>query len=285
VTGPLPSVTLRALFTLDVSAASGLVLHDDVVTVIADDALVLKQARLDGTPLPDVPLLAGATAVTLAKAVKPDLEALVDLGDGRRLAFGSGSKPTRESAFLVDPAAGTSRIDLSALYATLRARLGTLNLEGAALDGGRLVLAQRGAGESPSALVVLEGAAAALQSGRAPDPARIDIVTLALPTLDGVPLSVTDLARHPDGTLHFLAAAERTANAIDDGPVAGSVLGCFDAAFLPRLIARLAPAVKAEGLAFWKRENGTDHWLVVTDPDDPSRRSPLYVLDLPARFV
>jgi hypothetical protein len=276
---------LHALFTLDVSAASGLVVRDDVVSVIADDALVLKQARLDGTPLPDVPLVAGATDATLAKPVKPDLEALADLGDGRRLAFGSGSTALRESAFLVDAAGAATRIDLRALYAALRARLGALNFEGAALLGERLVLAHRGAGEAASAIVVLEDAVAALQRGLAPDPARATIVTLALPALDGVPLSVTDLALHPDGRLHFLAAAERTANAIDDGPVAGSVLGCFDAALAPRLLVRLAPAIKAEGLAFWKHEGGTDRWLVVTDPDDPSRRSPLYVLEWPPGLV
>ena len=274
----LPVVGMRALFTLDASAASGLVVRDGVVSVIADDALVLHQVGVDGTPRPDLPLVPGATRASLAKPVKPDLEALVDLGDGRLLAFGSGSTPMREAAFLVGPGAEAVRIELREWYAALRSRLGTLNLEGAAFAGDRLVLAHRGAGAAPSALVVLDGAA--LRRGAAPDGVELEVHALRLPALDGVPLSVTDLALHPDGRLHFLATAERTANAVDDGPVAGSVIGCFEAGFRPRLLARLSPAVKAEGLAWWRHDDA-DHWLVVADPDDPTRRSPLYALRLP----
>lgn len=279
----LPIATMRALFTLDVSAASGLVVQGGIVSVVADDARVLHQVRLDGTRLPDRPLVPGATRETLAKKAKPDLESLVDPGDGRLLAFGSGSTPLREAAFLVAPSGDPVRIDLHDLYAALRSRLGALNLEGAAFDGDRLVLAHRGAGDEPSALVVLDGAA--LRSGREPVAGPLTVHPLSLPALDGVPLSVTDLARHPDGRLHFLATAERTANAVDDGPVAGSAIGVLDAGFVPRVLARLAPDVKAEGLAFRHRAEGIDHWLVVADADDPARRSPLYALELVSGFV
>jgi hypothetical protein len=278
MTPSLPVVAMRALFTLDVSAASGLVAHEGIVSLIADDALVLHQVRLDGTRLPDRPFVPGATRETLAKPVKPDLEALVDLGDGRLLAFGSGSTPMREAAFLVAPAADPLRFDLHDLYAALRSRLGTLNLEGAAFDGDRLVLAHRGAGTEPSALALLPGAA--LRRGLAPAADTVEVRSLTLPALGGVALSITDLARHPDGRLFFLATAENTANAVDDGPVAGSVIGILDAGLQPRLLARLSPDVKAEGLAYFRRLDGSGHWLVVADADDPNRRSPLFALEL-----
>jgi hypothetical protein len=57
------------------------------------------------------------------------------------------------------------------------------------------------------------------------------IVPLALPDLDGIPLTLTDLAVHPTLGLHFLAAAEATDDPYEDAPCAGSALGVSDAAF------------------------------------------------------
>ena len=73
---------------------------------------------------------------------------------------------------------------------------------------------------------------------------------------------------HPTLGLHFLAAAEATDDPYEDAPCAGSALGCFDAAFFPRLLARLRPDLKAEGLAWWEPPGGPGRWLVVADADD-----------------
>lgn len=281
----LPEIAMRELFALDVSAASGLVVRDGVAFVVADDGLMLCRTRLDGTRLAPIPLVPGAGETPLAKSAKPDLEALAGLGDGRLVAFGSGSTPKRETAWLIDPAAGSSAaIDLRDLYAALRERFGALNIEGAVRHGSRLLLAHRGAGRgSASGLAVvdaaacLDGTAIAFPAGALRATHRLD-----LPDLDGVPLTITDLALHPETGVHFLATAEATANAIDDGPCAGSVIGRLDDTLQPHLIARLKPDVKIEGLAWWHREAGVDSWLAVVDPDDPKRRSPLYALDTAA---
>jgi hypothetical protein len=266
----LRDAPLRERFRLETGAASGLVVRDDVAHVVADHGLRLQRYRLGGVRLPDVPPAPHAEP-PIAKSEKPDLEALLDLGDGRLLAFGSGSRPNRERALLFDPAAGTAhRLDLAPLYARLREALGELNLEGAARVGSDWVLGNRGAGRrAPSALVRVDASAF-------PALAYHSWAPLPLPDLDGVPLHLTDLALHPSDGLHFLAVAEATDDAYEDAPCMGTVLGRLDAALRPELLARLRPDVKGEGLSWWQPDRGPGRWLVVADADDLAFRSPLY---------
>ena len=74
---------------------------------------------------------------------------------------------------------------------------------------------------------------------------------------------------HPTLGLHFLAAAEATDDAYEDAACAGSAFGSFDAAFQPRLLARLRPDIKAEGLAWWEPAGAPGRWLIVADADQP----------------
>src|SRR5258706_3629839 len=236
----LRDAILRERFRVAAGGASGLVVRDGVAHVIADDGVRLRRHRLDGTRLPDVPAADGAPEPPIAKPDKPDLEALLELADGRLVAFGSGSRPNRERAVLFDPRAGRADpIDLAPLYARLRAELGPLDIEGAARWDGQIVLAQRGIGRGgASALVWLEDRAPGAR-GAWPAAAHRATTSIALPDLDGVPLALTALAVHPHLGLCFLAAAEATEDAYQDAPCAGSVLGCFDAELRPQPIARL----------------------------------------------
>jgi uncharacterized protein DUF6929 len=270
---------LRERFRIDAGAASGLVVRDGVAHVIADDGERLRRYRLDGARLPDVPATDGTPEPAIAKPRKPDLEALLDLGDGRLVAFGSGSRPNRERAVLFDPRAGRADpIDLAPLYARVRAELGALDIEGAARWRDAIVLGQRGIGRGrTSALVWLDGTAAPARGAWNAASFR-SVAQVALPELEGVPLALTDLAVHPVLGLHFLAAAEATEDAYEDAPCAGSVLGRFDEALRPQVVARLRPDVKAEGLAWWQPPGEPGRWLIVADADDGARESPLYEL-------
>jgi hypothetical protein len=266
----LRDATLRERFRLEIGAASGLVVRDGVAHVIADDGLRLQRYRLDGARLSDVPV-GPEPEPPIAKRHKPDFEALLELEDGRLVAWGSGSRPSRERALLFDPrCGGVEVLDLAPLYARLRAELGELNIEGAARLGAQWMLGQRGAGRrAESALALVDGSEFPALRFRSRVP-------LALPDLDGVPLRLTDLAVHPTEGLHFLAAAEATDDPYEDAPCAGSALGRIDAEFRPHLIARLRPDLKAEGLAWWQPEREPGRWLVVADADDVEYRSPLY---------
>lgn len=276
----MPECRLHCLFTLDLSAASGLVLLRECVHVIADDHLGIHRFGMDGKALPPI-ILSGGEEETgpLPKPRKPDLEALMELADGRLLALGSGSTPRRERGFRIDPIQGSSEtIDLAPLYARLRSAIGTLNIEGACGLGSRIVLAHRGVGEHGRDTLLL------LRERRGENFADLILermLPVELGRLDGVPLTITDLAMHPRRGLHFCAAAEATEDAYLDGRCTGSVMGRFDHELRPCDLQRLRPDVKIEGLSWWKTEGGFDHWLMVADADDPSRRSPLFTATTP----
>ena len=91
----------------------------------------------------------------------------------------------------------------------------------------------------------------------------------------GVPLTFTDATRGPDGAIAYLAVAEDTPNAIDDGPVVGAAIGVIrDGAASWTLILEPdgTPSVrKFEGLAL-DPEGGA--W-VITDADDPEKPAEL----------
>lgn len=279
----LPDCLLHRVFDLEVSAASGLVLRDGLAWVVADDRLALDAYDLvHGSHHSTILLEPGATTAALPKPEKPDLEALADLGEGRLLALGSGSKPNRGFGYLLDHGRAT-RIDLSDLYERLRGDIKKLNIEAAVRRGAELLLAHRGSGRKRASCIVRIDLDRALRApdGNWPACALIDITEVQLGKLDGTPLGITDLALDSTGRLHYLAAAEITDDPYLDGRCRGSVIGVLDERLRPQHLARLRPEVKAEGLAWRKSEEARELWWVVTDADDPSSRATLFELRLP----
>jgi hypothetical protein len=270
-------MAVTQLGSLDVSAASGLVVRDGELWVVADDERTLLRCDLAGrrlgtVALPGEPLPAARKA---RKKVKPDYESLCALPDGALLALGSGSRERRcQGAWVAADGATVRVIDLAALYAALP--FARVNIEGAALRGGELVLAQRLSGAS--ALVFLDFGVVAreLAAGRLGPASLGRVVPVTVGERAGVPLSLTDLAVDEQGVLHFSAAAEPTDDPYDDAPCVGSVVGRFDADLRPTLIAELAAPLKVEGLAL---DAPRRRWLMVADADDPAVPSPLLALD------
>jgi hypothetical protein len=174
------------------------------------------------------------------KKFKLDLEASIVLPDGRLVAFGSGSSPHREKVVTVAARkdALPQQFSGDAFYRTLRehavARGARLNLEGAVVQGPWLRLLQRGNGKRgfvPWNAILdlpLEPFTDWLD-GRGGCPPVERILELALGDVDGVPFGFTDAAVAADGRLAFLACAEDTADALDDGPVLGCRFGWVDA--------------------------------------------------------
>lgn len=116
------------------------------------------------------------------------------------LLCGSGARPNREIGYFVGlpppgalaPAAPrfVQRLDLSGLYAQLRARLpavATLNLEAMATTETELLLLQRPVGSGPALLFALPLAAtlAYLFEPRGPAPALTRVLSFELPALEG----------------------------------------------------------------------------------------------------
>lgn len=281
----LLDLQLQPRVPLQVSAASGLIVRENQAWVVSDDRHSLHVHALpSGEFLRSIALSPDVGDSAIPKQAKPDFEALVGLPDGSVLALGSGSRPNRELGARVDATARVQALELSELYAALRARLPDLNIEGAAFRDGELLLAHRGLGARRSGLARIDLAACLTSpTGSWPASAIMEVCPIELGDLDGIPLAFTDLAFDAQGTLHYLAAAEHTDDPYLDGHCAGTVIGQLGLQFKPRPLARLRPDVKAEGLAEWPDGPSGGRWLLVTDADDPALRSQLYEFTLPTK--
>lgn len=267
-------IPTRQIRTLDFSAASGLLLRDGVFHVVGDDELALCVFSVDGDTR-RITLLPGVLPEAHAerKAGKPDFEILIDLGDRRLLAMGSGSRASRERAVLIARDHSTTVIDTAPLCAALRATFPQLNLEGGVLRGDELVLLQRGnRSDHRNALVFVDGDDlwSALRTRRFETSRVPRIVELDLGQHEEVPWSGTDLAVLADDDLLASAVLEDTADAFADGACLGSALARIGADGTLRWLRRLDTKDKVEGIAL----DGQSIWLV-TDADDRSLPSQL----------
>ncbi|MGL4262715.1 MAG: DUF6929 family protein [Afipia sp.] len=281
-----------------VSSASGLVHIGRYFHVVSDDELHLA-SFLVGSEQPGelLRLLPGdlPEAPAARKKNKPDFEALLVLPPDARnlhgtlLALGSGSRSNRRRGVVITLDAGgkalaSNPVDLAALFTPLDAKLKETNIEGAAIVGDELLLFQRGnAGAGTNAIVAYPLAVTlrflADPSVELPAP---DIRIVDLGTVKNVPLGFTDAAALPDGRIVFSAAAEDSANAYDDGSLAGAVIGLVDrnGAILSKQ--PLSPMVKVEGVVA-RLKGGSISLNLVTDADDPSTPASLYEAVLSGR--
>jgi hypothetical protein len=282
-----PPLALNKLTELDVSAASGIVRHLDRLCVIADDEHALAVYDRSGAPLTRVPLVPGELPEEPRerKARKPDFEALVVLPNGSLLALGSGSTAQRRRAVRVDWSAGkaiTTPIACDVFYERLERELPELNIEGAAVYQGQLVLVSRGNGAArDNALIRIDLARAlpALERGHSPPIESLrSVQRVHLGELDGVPLSLTDLTVLQE-RLVFSAAAENTDNTYDDGACTGSVLGVFSGAGQAHHVVELTPRAKIEGLCAASDRADEAVLYLVADADSREVRAPLYQVE------
>ncbi|MDQ3035797.1 MAG: hypothetical protein M3Y87_25565 [Myxococcota bacterium] len=230
------------------------------------------------------------------KKRKLDLEACCVVRDGARevlLAWGSGSLPNRERIVVLEAGSSTPRIvDASALYAGLRACTelagSELNIEGAvAIGTDRVRLFQRGNGAPRGSLSPVDATCdldsarllAWIEDPRATTPPTPEsIVQWELGSIAGVRLTFTD-ACAGEGGIAFLAAAEASPDAIEDGEVVGVALGWIAGDGEARWTTIREPdgspfLGKAEGLA-WAPGAVGRRALVIIDRDDPDAPSEL----------
>lgn len=258
-----------------VRAGSALIFKEGRLLVVQDDALAVAWVDPRTGAIEHVALEGDIGA--LVKAKKPDFESAFQARDGALTLLGSGSTPARYRAAHLDVAGGPARlVDCTALFEALAARLGTMpNIEGAVLLGETLHLFHRGAGGEPSAIA--EVAAAAI-GARAVEVLAFTLCDLG--TAAGVPLTFTDATGCGEAIV-YLAVAEDTPNAVDDGPIAGASVGII--AYGRARFALLedpdgAPTRrKVEGIAVDPETRVT---FLITDPDDPGRPAELCRVEL-----
>ena len=260
-------------------AGSGLVAVGKRLLVVQDD--VPAVLLVDPATRTVEKLILEGDGTARSKALKPDFEAALRGPDGAIHVLGSGSTAMRRRIARIDVDKHALTIaDAGPLYDALGASLGhTPNIEGAVLSGERLLLLHRGAGTTePNAIVSVS---AAVLKGAAPD-AR-PATRWSLGSAGEVPLTFTDATALPGdpGTFLYLAVAEDTPNAIDDGPIVGTAVGQIHGdlgIWAPLLEADGSPSKrKVEGVTL--DADGRSGWLV-TDPDDAEAGADLCRLEL-----
>lgn len=292
------------------SAASGLVQVNGHLYLVADDEQHLATLSLNRQePLRLLSMLPGPLPqdAMLRKARKADLETLAWLPPlphypyGALLTLGSGSTPQRERGVLLAldaqgrvatldgpiPDGRAPRIiDLSRLYAPLRARFSDLNIEGCFVAGGDLHLLQRGNQSDPRSVCIhldWMQMQAWLLNGQGDAPQAHSLQTIDMGSagvVDGVQLSVTDATAMPDGRWAFSAVAENTHSSYLDGPCIASAIGIMGADGRLEHLHRLQGAAKVEGIC---TPSGGKPGVVmlVTDTDNPAQASQLLTVQLP----
>jgi hypothetical protein len=267
------------------SAASGLVSVQSWLYVVADDEYHLGVFRRDS----DAPgelfrLIDGDLPAEKKqrKKQKPDFEVLLRLPafesypDGALLAAGSGSRENRQVGVIVgldkdgalvgDP----QKTDLSFIFSPLKAAFAALNIEGAVVSGAELLLFQRG-NKADSANAIIRFSLASFLAGlRGNESASLNPLSVRpvdVGRIGDIPLSFTDAAVLPDGSILFSAVAEDTNDNYNDGSCIGSALGLIAANGTQRWLRRLERPYKIEGLDV-RRDGEQLKILMVTDADD-----------------
>lgn len=283
---------------LHLSAASGLVRIGSNLYVIADDEhhLGVFSTSID-TPGRLLRVLPGTLPESkdARKAVKPDFEALAflpaseSLPFGALLAVGSGSTAARKRAVIlpVDAAGAVNApprvVDLSPLYDRLGSHIKEINIEGAALQGDRLTLFQRGNLNNPKSACVslnlLDFQAITSGTISAKDDIGFRVTEYALGEIRGVPLCFSDAVALPNGDLVFCAVAENTGDSYNDGTCVGAAVGIIKADGLLHSVLPLAHPHKVEGIEA-SVQGSLVHILLVTDADDPEQPALLLSADI-----
>jgi len=283
-----------------VRAASALRRFGNRFVIVQDDVDALAVLDAEGRIEPALLPLHASGVRSFGEAAgtkhwKMDLEAAVTFAAGRFVAFGSGSSERRETLIIWrDAAAQPTRWHAPDFYAELRSALGCdtadLNIEGAVVDGMRLLLFQRGNGIQPLRALarnaVLELAVADVEDwvdGRAAVP-RVRVVTpVDLGAIDGVSFGFTDAVSAGDGRIVVLLCAEDSVGTTVDGPVLGCRVGMLDANGL-RVCDVVDPAgkrtrLKLEGIEPFSTNDR--EYAVVVDVDRPGAAAQLGRLRLP----
>lgn len=271
-----------------VRAASGLAWVGGRLAVIQDDCAFIGYVAAGSVSALALPRGAGGRRrfeVGLGnKMEKLDLEACVAVG-GALWAFGSGSAAAREKIAIIDDAVRLH--DAAPLYRRLRDELeGDINIEGVAAVGEELWLFHRGntgaADRGPAVVHFDRAALARWLAGDGPLPRVIASERYDLGSAHGSRLGFTDAVAVGE-CVFYLAAAEASDNAIDDGAVVAAQLGVIERCSggnivrACELVVDGAPA-KAEGIAF-EPANPRHAWIAI-DPDDVDVPAQLYEIEL-----
>lgn len=264
-----------------VGAASGLVYSDSTLYLVSDNASYIYLYDIKTETLKKELIFIverGEMLENINKKTKPDFEAIAKHNDTLYI-FASGTTPKRETLGVFDLTTKKTEIqNLSALYSKMRTAANldanNLNIEGALYHKGSWLLFQRGNGtQQKNGLFVIEG----LEVAKAE---KISFYEISLPSINNVPYTFTDAVLVDKG-IYFLATAENTVSAYEDGEVLGSLVGRLSAdGYDVTYTRKISGTHKFEGLTLYKNTKVNIEFLLCEDRDSDELATAIYHLSI-----
>lgn len=271
---------LLELFVLitGVGSASGLYYDNGKLFIISDNSNYLYTYYIDSQTL-DKHLLHDMDGKNeqVRKKQKMDLEAIT-YHKGSYHLFSSGSKPNRNTLFVVNPDSllHIGKKDNSELYNHLRELLHIpakdFNLEGALFHQDTLLLFNRGNGPNEMNGIIK-------MPPKDSDTGTV-FIPVPLPPINGQPVGFTDAVRIGE-KIYFLAAAESGESSYEDGKIGGSQTGIINLADLTlEKTETISLTHKFEGISLYKSTPNEYTFLLCEDPDNGKNESAVYQLTI-----
>lgn len=224
-----------------IPSASGVEVVDGIIYVIGDDSKSLFSLNHNLQIIQTLDLFESKydSHERIPKKIKPDLECMTHLkinGFEYLLVNGSGSKDGRDDGYLVklptkfNKKFFTQKVDFQPLFELLRTHEeivadGKLNLEASAYSESLFIFMNRANKKGNNAVLVFNTEEMQVFLAENPDMLPFpEVFTYDLPSLSGVPCGFSG-ACIVDDKLFFTASAEDTEDAVEDGDVAGSIVG------------------------------------------------------------
>lgn len=224
-------ILIKSLLLADFPSGSSISYHDGRFYLVGDDAskvavLDHHYRQVNAIGLFDHP------GKRISKAKKADFETAVVIDVDHKahlLAIGSASRREREKGMLIPLAsadshqAAPSTIDLAVFTERLKTSgIKEVNIEGAAVIGDQIVLANRGNHTYPENHLIITEKDYWLRQ----EDAHISVLPLTLPPSEKGFTGISELCYVPSSnSLLFTLSSEATANAYDDGVIGDSYIG------------------------------------------------------------
>lgn len=256
-----------------IGATSGLVYINNLLYIVSDNSTFLYQYTISENRLFKIKLFENSQE-SIVKKDKADFEVLTFF-DNKLYLFGSGSTKNRNRrvAYSIENKALKEK-DLSKIYKRLTNKISItaceLNIEGVIITPEITYFFQRG-----NSVNALNGIFCYERMTK-----NVVFNLITLPKINEIEATFTD-AILIEETIYFLAAAENTNSAYDDGEIMGSFIGTINLNTLKLIdCIQISDKNKFEGLTLYKKTATEIELLLCEDDDKEQFISTIYLLKL-----
>ncbi len=255
-----------------ISAASGIVYHNNSLYLISDSSSYLYQYQLKSKKMNKI-ALDNNPQENIIKKDKPDFEAIALVNNEIHI-FGSGSTQKRNNSKIYHlENKKVIEKDLSPLYSKLKDKFDIqddqLNIEGAFFHNEKTYLFQRGnSANSSSGIFIID------------NETPLEFKKISLPKLNSIEASFTDAILVHE-TIYFLAAVENTTSTYLDGEILGTFFGTINFKdFTLQDYTLISEINKFEGITLYQESGEKITFLLCEDTDTQQEISQIYKLTL-----